>query len=99
MGDGAILLDSTKSVKAAAVHLTFPRVGSEAKWRLQRPDGSTTGTKHTSGLSAARWMCSHRIPGIVFVRSDAGGLFALFPLELGTCQVEALYLNPPEVGV
>lgn len=75
--DGAVILSSDGYVKAAAVQLT----SAPPEFQMLKSDGKSVGTKHAGALSMTVWMQRRKIHGVVFVRSDAGGVHALLPAE------------------
>merc|ERR1712176_1179094 len=74
MGDGAIVLDQRGLVMYAAVKLNF----QQERWLFKKHDGGAVGTRHASALAAAVWLSNQMWPGVVYVRSDGGGLHCIF---------------------
>merc|ERR1712151_392354 len=87
--DGAMVVDYKGNVLNAAVKLSH----SQERWLLQKHDGTAAGTRHSGALSTAVWLSNQRMPGIVFVRSDSGGVHCFFGGQ-GSEAPRALYLNP-----
>merc|ERR1711953_705669 len=82
--DGAIVLDQKGKVRYAGVKLEF----QQQRWIFKKYDGQAVGTRHASALAAAVWLSNQLWPGVVFVRSDGGGLHCIFGGGKG---------SPPEI--
>jgi len=74
--DGGMLMSLNGTVLSAAAQIKQ----FASRWRIVKPDGSEHGTRHAAAVGAAEWMADKGITGVVFVRSDSGGLHALVPL-------------------
>merc|ERR1712187_17961 len=72
--DGAIVLDQKGKVRYAGVKLEF----QQQRWVFKKHDGQAVGTRHASALAAAVWLSNQMWPGVVFVRSEGGGLHCIF---------------------
>ena len=51
------------------------------RWRLLRKDGAGFGTRHAAAVGVTEWLGSRDMRGVVFVRSDDGGIHALLSAE------------------
>merc|ERR1712176_1087373 len=91
MGDGAIVLDQRGLVMYAAVKLNF----QQERWLFKKHDGGAVGTRHASALAAAVWLSNQMWPGVVYVRSDGGGLHCIFGGGRGSSP-ELYYLAPSD---
>lgn len=76
--DGAIVVDENGTIVYAAVKLSH----NQDLWDLKKIDANgakvASGTRHQGALATAVWLSNQEKPGIVFVRSDAGGLICFF---------------------
>lgn len=77
--DGAIVLLYDGSVKYAAVKLG----ATQARYRLVRTSVTVSGTRHAAALSLAVWLGFQSHTGVVFVRSDSGGVHCILPKPEG----------------
>jgi len=73
--DGGLLMSLGGTVLSAAAQIKQ----FASRWRIVKPDGSEHGTRHAAAVGAVEWMADKRIMGVVFVRSDSGGLHTLVP--------------------
>ena len=73
--DGAFVLSHSGTVLAAAAQLKF----SSQHYQLCKANGMGFGTRHSAALATAEWMRSKNVNGVVFVRSNAGGVHVMFP--------------------
>ena len=79
--DGAMCLNHKGDVIAATVQLR-----SRGSYQLIKHNGTTAGTRHSGAVQTAEWMGRQGIKGIVFVRSDGGGMHMI--LEVGLHKAE-----------
>ena len=73
--DGAFVLSHNGTVLAAAAKLEV----LSQHYQLCKANGMQFGTRHSAALATAEWMRSENVNGVVFVRSDAGGVHVMFP--------------------
>ena len=73
--DGAFVLSHNGTVLAAAAKLEF----LPQHYQLRKANGMWFGTRHSAALATAEWMRSKNVNGVVFVRSNAGGVHVMFP--------------------
>lgn len=73
--DGAFVLSHSGTVLAAAAQLKF----LPQHYQLCKTDGKRFGTRHAAALATAEWMRLKHVDGVVFVRSEAGGVQIMLP--------------------
>lgn len=73
--DGAIVISKKGNLMGAAGHLKY----TSERWQLCKSDGKAAGTRHNSSLALAEWLGANDQFGVIFVRSDDGGVHAILP--------------------
>lgn len=81
--DGAIVLSRKGNVMGAAGHLKY----SSERFQLCKATGKQAGTRHNSSLAFAEWLGTNTHFGVIFVRSDDGGVHCILPRGLAVPQV------------
>jgi hypothetical protein len=78
--DGAIVLSQSGTVLASAMNLKYP----PKHWQLVKDGQRVSGTRHAGVLGFAEYLSGimdNSLAGVVFVRSDAGGVHTFLPLK------------------
>jgi len=78
--DGAIVLSHSGTVLASAMNLKYP----PKQWQLVKDGQHVSGTRHAGALGFAEHLSGitdNSLAGVVFVRSDAGGVHTFLPLK------------------
>jgi len=73
--DGAFVISYRGNIMGAAGHLKY----ASERWQLLKSNGKHAGTRHASSLAFAEWLGTEGFLGVVFVRSDDGGVHAFLP--------------------
>lgn len=89
--DGAIVLSAKSTVLAAAAQLRH-----QGQCQIQHADGTSAGTRHRAAVGTAERLGLRGVPGVVFVRSDAGGVHVILPRGADSSCLRALYLPRPD---
>merc|ERR1712061_888303 len=72
--EGGMVVDFDGNIRHAAIQLGH----QQNRWKLRRVDGTGAGTRHANSLSTGVWLSNQSQPGVVFVRSDSGGMHVFF---------------------